>query len=248
MYDRRPVLVETLMRHVQQQPPPVSPTPTPSPPDPGIPAAPYIFSPPGRDADPQAVLRGARAQREELREQLSRLEERRGELSQQLRQTEGADRAGVERRIAEIDQRISEVDKQLATAELSVARSSAIPGAVVPDPPDPPDPDAYQETIAIVSSVFTFFVLFPLAIAYARRLWRRGAMSVAELPKAIAERLTRLDQAVDTIAIEVERISEGQRFLTKVMTDTNAGRTLGAGPAQPVEIEARDTERVSRSR
>jgi len=232
--------------HQVQQPPPVSPQPPTTAPDVGIPGAPYVFSPPGRNADPVAVLRGARAQREELREQLSRLEERRGELSEQLRTKEGADRAGLERRITEIDQRISDVDKQLATAEMSVARAAAIPGAVVPDPPEPPDPDAYQETIAIVSSVFTFFVLFPLAIAYARRLWRRGAMSVAELPKVLAERLTRLDQAVDTIAIEVERISEGQRFLTKVMTDTNTP-ALGAGPAQPIEVEQREAMRVRRT-
>jgi len=234
------------MRQVQQ-PQPVSPAPPTSAPDPGIPGAPYVFSPPARNTDPAAVLRGARAQREELREQLSRLEERRTELSQELRSREGADRAGIERRITEIDQRISEVDKQLAAAELSVARASAIPGAVVPDPPEPPDPDAYQETIAIVSSVFTIFVLFPLAIAYARRLWRRGAMSVAELPKILAERLTRLDQAVDTIAIEVERISEGQRFLTKVMTDNATGRALGAGAAQPIEIAERETARVPRT-
>jgi hypothetical protein len=95
--------------------------------------------------------------------------------------------------------------------------------------------------------VFTFFVLFPLAIAYARRLWRRGAVAVAELPKVLAERLTRLDQAVDTIAIEVERISEGQRFLTKVMTDTNTGRAIGTGPAQPLEIESREAVPVPRS-
>jgi hypothetical protein len=100
--------------------------------------------------------------------------------------------------------------------------------------------------VAIVGGVFTFFVLFPLTIAYARRLWRRGALTVAELPKVLAERLTRLDQAVDTIAIEVERISEGQRFLTKVMTD-NAGRPLGAGPAQPVEINAREGVPIPRS-
>jgi hypothetical protein len=232
------------MRQVKQ-PPPVSPAPAPNPPDPGIPA-PYVFSPPGRDADPAAVLRGARAQREELREQLSRLEEHRGELSQQLRQAEGADRAGIERRIAEIDQRISQVDKQLADAEFSVARASAVPGAVVPDPPEPRE--APPEAPVIFGIVFTMFVLFPLTIAYARRLWRRGAVSVAELPKVLAERLTRLDQAVDTIAIEVERISEGQRFLTKVMTDPNGGRALGAGPAQPIEIEEREPERVSRSR
>jgi hypothetical protein len=137
-------------------------------------------------------------------------------------------------------------DKQLADAEFSVARASAVPGAVVPDPPEPRE--APPEAPVIFGVVFTMFVLFPLTIAYARRLWRRGAVSVAELPKVLAERLTRLDQAVDTIAIEVERISEGQRFLTKVMTDPNGGRALGAGPAQPIEIEEREPERVSRSR
>jgi hypothetical protein len=100
------------------------------------------------------------------------------------------------------------------------------------------------EQIAIVTSVFTLFVLFPLTLAYARRLWRRGAVAVAELPKVLAERLTRLDQAVDTIAIEVERISEGQRFLTKVMTD-HSSRALGG--AQPLEIDSREGVPVPRS-
>ena len=35
-------------------------------------------------------------------------------------------------------------------------------------------------------------------------------------------RLERMEQAVDTIAIEVERVSEGQRFVTKVL----AGRPV----------------------
>jgi hypothetical protein len=221
------------MPEPQQPVPPVSPAPTVPPPGPGEPA-PYIVTPPGRQSDPVAVLRGARAQREELREQLSNLEERRRDLSQELRSKEGSDRAGIERRIAEIDQRISDVDKQLAAADLQVAKAAAIPGAVVPDPPEPPRPPDYSEAIAITGGMFTIFVLFPLTIAYARRLWRRGALAAAELPKVLAERLTRLDHAVDAIAIEVERVSEGQRFLTKVMTE-GAGRAISAGPAQPVE-------------
>ena len=230
-----------------QEAPPVSPTPRQNPADPGIPGAPYVFQPGTPDGGPEAVLRGARAQREELREQLSRLEERRGELSEQLRTREGVDRSGTERRIAEIDQRISNVEKQLAEADLAVARAAAIPGAVVPDPPEPPSPPDYSDAVGMVSVVFTLFVLFPLTIAYARRLWRRGALAVAELPKVLAERLTRLDQAVDAIAIEVERISEGQRFLTKVMTEHGAGRALGPGGAQPIEVESREAERVPRS-
>ena len=194
-------------------------------------------------------MAAARAAREELGNQLERLEERRRELSQEMRRgVDGINREGVERRISAVDQRIAEVEKQIATADDAVAKAAAVPGAVVehPDPPPPPDPNAAMENVAIVSTVFTLFVLFPLTLAYARRLWRRGAIAVAELPKVLAERLTRLDQAVDTIAIEVERISEGQRFLTKVMTD-NTGRPLGAGPAQPVEINAREGVAVPRS-
>ena len=231
------------MHEAQQPVPPVSPTPASPPVGPGQPA-PYVFN--SRQGDPIAVLRGARAQREELREQLSNLEEKRRDLAQDLRTKDGVDRAGVERRIAEIDQRISEVDKELAAADLQVAKSAAIPGAVVPDPPPPPELQDPTEAIAIVSTVLTLFVLFPLTIAYARRLWRRGAVAVAELPKILAERLARLDQAVDAIAIEVERISEGQRFLTKVMTDSS-GRAIGAGAAQPIEINAREGAAVPRS-
>jgi hypothetical protein len=197
---------------------------------------------------PEAVLAAARAAREELSNQLERLEDRRRELSQELRRgAEGQNRDGIERRISAIDQRIAEVEKQIAAADDAVAKAAAVPGAVVerPEPPPPPERGP-PEGVVIMSMVFTIFVLFPLTISYARRLWRRGALAVAELPKVLAERLTRLDQAVDAIAIEVERISEGQRFLTKVMTE-GAGRALGAGPAQPVEVNAREGVPVPRS-
>jgi hypothetical protein len=36
---------------------------------------------------------------------------------------------------------------------------------------------------------------------------------------ATEARLERIEQAVDAIAIEVERISEGQRFTTKLLSD-----------------------------
>ena len=39
-------------------------------------------------------------------------------------------------------------------------------------------------------------------------------------PADLAGRLERIENAVDVIALEVERISEGQRFLTRVMADS----------------------------
>ena len=43
---------------------------------------------------------------------------------------------------------------------------------------------------------------------------------------AIESRLARIEQAVDAIAVEAERISEGQRFTTKLLSE----RTPTRGP------------------
>jgi hypothetical protein len=41
--------------------------------------------------------------------------------------------------------------------------------------------------------------------------------------KEIPERLARMEQSIDAIAIEVERLSEGQRFTTKLLSDQARG-------------------------
>lgn len=56
----------------------------------------------------------------------------------------------------------------------------------------------------------------PLARAYARRIDRNTEQQ--RVPAEVMARLERMEQALDTIAIEVERISEGQRFTTKLLS------------------------------
>jgi hypothetical protein len=51
---------------------------------------------------------------------------------------------------------------------------------------------------------------------------KRKMIALRQGPNMIGasdDRLLRLEQAVDSIAVEVERISEGQRFLTKLQTE-----------------------------
>jgi len=57
----------------------------------------------------------------------------------------------------------------------------------------------------------------PVAKAYARRLDR--GPSEPSIPPELQSRLERMEQALDSIAIEVERISEGQRFTTKLLAE-----------------------------
>ena len=44
------------------------------------------------------------------------------------------------------------------------------------------------------------------------------------------DRMARLEQAVEAIALEVERISEGQRFTTKLLSERAAGERLPVAP------------------
>jgi len=75
----------------------------------------------------------------------------------------------------------------------------------------------------------------------ARRIWRRGVATITSLPAELMERLTRLEQGVDAIAVEVERIGEGQRYMARLAAEDGL-RAIGAGAAEPVEVKAREGE------
>jgi hypothetical protein len=47
--------------------------------------------------------------------------------------------------------------------------------------------------------------------------------------REIAERLDRMEQGIDAIAVEMERVSEGQRFVTRLLSERSAAPALGGG-------------------
>jgi hypothetical protein len=65
---------------------------------------------------------------------------------------------------------------------------------------------------------------YPIARALARRIEGEGTRPA--VPSDVSARLERIEQSIDSIAVEVERISEGQRFTTKLLSDK-------AGPVPP---------------
>ncbi len=59
-----------------------------------------------------------------------------------------------------------------------------------------------------------------IALGY---FWHKRPRSVSNKTlEEIAERLAQLERAVDAIAVETERISEGQRFTTKLLSERSA--------------------------
>lgn len=186
-----------------------------------------LIQTPGAGVGPADVYTAMREQRSELRDQLGNLEEKRQELRRELQQSENdATNAGVLARIKELDARISATDAQIAEADLAVARAAAVPGAVVEPVPVPrtgPPEEAF-----VLGALFMVITLLPLSIAYARRLWKRGATVIAPVPNEVRQQIDALSNAVETIAHEVERIGEGQRFITKVLAEKQPSESLKA--------------------
>jgi hypothetical protein len=189
----------------------------------------------------KAIYDALRNARREIENQLEDVENSRQNIASQLRQPNitDADKLGLQARLKSLDERIVNLDLQKTKADEAVAKQAAIPGSILPDPPRPRPSGPPEEVFALIG-VFFFVVLFPLTIAYARRIWRRGAPE--GLPKEIYERFTRVEQSLDTIAIEVERVGEGQRFLTRMQAQQNE-RALGAGAAERVEASTREKAR-----
>ena len=182
-----------------------------------------------------AIYEGFKAQRNELKNQLDELQGTRREISSQLEGIAAGspERTALEARLKDIDARTSAVDQMLAGNAAQIAQAAAIPGAVVEQPrpiiQGPPE-DAYM-----FGSLVMLIVFLPLSVALARRIWRRSAAVVTSFPREIAERLSRMEQTVEATAVEVERIGEGQRFLTRLFTEGEGARAIGAGAAQSLE-------------
>lgn len=90
--------------------------------------------------------------------------------------------------------------------------------------------------VAIVSGT-SMALLFPLVRAYARKLELEGQQP--RVPQALDDRLARMEQAIDAIAVEVERIAEAQRFTTRLLSERPGVVALppGADVMPPVAAE-----------
>ena len=76
-----------------------------------------------------------------------------------------------------------------------------------------------REFTAIVI-VFTLTVLMPLSLGVVIRLMRGPRPeSLPGSDPTMHARIDRLEQSMDAIAIEIERISEGQRFVTRILSE-----------------------------
>lgn len=204
------------------------------------PQAAPVATPPAAPPGPntQLAIRDLRARRSEISSQIGNVTSRRDELASQLRNAApGADRAGIEARIAALDARILELEGQLNVTGVQLANARGL-AATSQDPPGPVTSMPSSDQMTAIVIVFTVVVLMPLSIAWARAIFRRARHATERPSPELQQRLDRMEEGIDAIAIEVERISEGQRFVSKL---------LGEGAAPEMRAAAGDREPAPRA-
>jgi hypothetical protein len=176
---------------------------------------------PGTEGDMQALV----ARRRELSDQLTSVSDRRHDLSMELIGADEGARAGLQARIAVLDKRILQLENDIALtgSQLAAAPSNLI--GVTEFARNEPEGDHFPEGVAVGG--FSAFAIASIVYALTRRRrWGRSSRSASALQDAeSAQRLARLEQGMDAIAVEIERISEGQRFVTKLLAEPQAVST-----------------------
>lgn len=159
-----------------------------------------------------------------LRSQLQDAAERRNSVAGNLRSADEQARQGYVERLKILDARIIGLENEISN---SVARLAAAPAAarIQATTREAPPPEvlagrAIESAIPIVAIVSVFGIA-PIAIAISRFIWKRSTTPAvkAGADRETMDRMNQLQQSMDAIAIEVERISEGQRFVMKLMAD-----------------------------
>jgi len=213
-----------------------------------------------------------RARELDLRDQLTKLKAQHQVLEAQSKSGEGYLRIPAQMQLAQVNADIASTQAELMSVQGRIALQPAMPGVVtVPPPATRPFLDRIDnDAITAMFVATTLAILVPLSIAISRRLWRRGPKDSATSAaiNGMNSRLERLEQAVDTIAIEIERVSESQRFVAKVLvdrppsnpaaaaapSDADAAQALGdakpflalgAGPMEPISIPQKQAVRQS---
>ena len=199
------------------------------------PAKSGTLTPPPAVAPPAAAtkltVREMLALRDELGNQLTSATSRRADLNRLLQNPLVANRPGLEVRVAQLDNRINEIEDQIA---VNGRNMTSVPTALVTGTGTSFGGSGSSRLsggqVTGISIVFFVLVLFPLAITLARLLWRRGSIKQAAGPSREENaRLDNIERGIEAIAIEMERVTEGQRFVTKILSERQPVREVSGG-------------------
>ncbi|MFL5556371.1 MAG: hypothetical protein ACJ78D_11310 [Gemmatimonadaceae bacterium] len=182
-----------------------------------------VLQVPKNHEEMQALL----AQRQQLSDQLEGVTDRRNDIIERMRVAPEVAMPGLRAQLTVLDQRVVQLETDLATVGREISAASPELLSMAEEPTNPPSEDAFDE--GMVAGLGSMFVIMATVLLFLRRRWKKAPRTNAPLMlSGDSERLQRLEHGMEAMSIEIERISEGQRFVTKLLSESHGG----SAPAQ----------------
>jgi hypothetical protein len=83
-----------------------------------------------------------------------------------------------------------------------------------------------MEEIIAIGGFFSTVIIVSLGFPLVRSWTRQKEKEPPKILFQVEERLSRIETSIDSMAVEIERISESQRFVTKLMSDRERVKAL----------------------
>jgi hypothetical protein len=172
--------------------------------------------------------------RDEINSQLRSAQDRRTQLQVEMRMADVTSQASLKSQLQSTNARVADLQQQLDHTNDQIINTSpdvlaalrSENQAVVAAGNGRDFPSRIAGDIVPLVAIFTIFFLAPIAIAMSRWIWKRASAPPRSTlaDSATTQRLEQLQQSMDSIALEVERISEGQRYVTKLFNEKEPSR------------------------
>ncbi len=173
-----------------------------------------------------------------LRAEIAGIRQEIGDLTSQL--TNGTSDAREEAVVAQIERATERMQSLQESLDQRIRGDEPITVTQFPEPP-PMDPINFTDIGAwLFSTIAVTVLLLPVIRSWARR----SELRVRPAAAADDDRLDRIEQAIDALAVEMERVSEGQRYSAMLL---NEMRALPAPPAESFSQAAREPTPVRRT-
>ena len=187
----------------------------------------------------EAEMSVIRRQRSEMSNQLTSAIDRRDELLSDIRSAPAGTEQGMMQQLQVLNDRIVRIEQDIEASGRTL-RTGQVPVGITIVPPRSfanPSNSGDMERGAAIGMV----VMVPIMMVYGFSRWRRRGRrreNERQAPEQDA-RMERLEQAVDAIALEIERVGEAQRYQTKVLAEANIMPGLNAGQraAEPIRVK-----------
>ena len=89
-------------------------------------------------------------------------------------------------------------------------------------------PQVVDISVAFFITCAVMVIGWPISRAFGKRIERRAGSAAAAVDAGTTEQLQRIEHAVDAMAIEIERISESQRFMARLQSASVDSEARGA--------------------